>query len=76
MIGRAAYLITRRLVHPRAYAAVGIDPAAGRAAARTNPHWRATLRWSARRIADHLTDLGLVAGPGLVLWRRAGLVEG
>ncbi|WP_431879793.1 AurF N-oxygenase family protein [Micromonospora marina] len=76
VIGRAAYSITRRLVHPRAYAAVGIDPAAGRAAARSNPHWRATLRWSAQRIADHLTELGLVAGPGRALWRRAGLVEG
>ncbi len=76
VIGRAAYSITRRLVHPRAYAAVGIDPAAGHAAARANPHWRATLRWSAQRIADHLTELGLVAGPGRLLWRRAGLIEG
>ncbi|MFG1722940.1 diiron oxygenase [Micromonospora chalcea] len=76
VIGRAAYSITRRLVHPRAYAAVGIDPAAGHAAARANPHWRATLRWSAQRIADHLTELGLVDGPGRLLWRRAGLIEG
>ncbi|SBT41894.1 AurF N-oxygenase family protein [Micromonospora auratinigra] len=74
VIGRAAYSITRRLVHPRAYAAVGIAPAVGRAAARANPHWRATLRWSAQRIAGHLTELGLVAGPGRLLWRRAGLL--
>ncbi|MFR9777184.1 AurF N-oxygenase family protein [Micromonospora sp. MS34] len=75
VVGRAAYLITRRLVHPRAYAAVGITPAAGRAAARANPHWRATLRWSAQRVLDHLTGLGLVAGPGRLLWVRAGLLD-
>jgi hypothetical protein len=74
VIGRAAYSITRRLVHPRAYAAVGIPPAVGVAAARANPHWRATLRWSAQRIAEHLTELGLIAGPGRLLWRRAGLL--
>ncbi|MFG2052612.1 diiron oxygenase [Micromonospora sp. NPDC048930] len=75
VIGRAAYSITRRLVHPRAYAAVGIPPAAGRAAARANPHWRATLRWSAQRVLDHLAGLGLVSGPGRLLWARAGLLD-
>lgn len=75
VIGRAAYSITRRLVNPRAYAAVGIPPAVGVAAARANPHWRATLRWSAQRIAEHLAELGLIAGPGRLLWRRAGLLE-
>ncbi|GAA3780017.1 AurF N-oxygenase family protein [Micromonospora maritima] len=76
VIGRAAHSITRRLVNPRAYAAVGIAPAVGLAAARANPHWRATLRWSAQRIAEHLTELGLIAGPGRLLWRRSGLIEG
>lgn len=75
VIGRAAYSITRRLVHPNAYAAVGIPPAVGRAAARANPYWRATLRWSAQRVVDHLTGLGLVAGPGRSLWVRAGLLD-
>lgn len=74
VIGRAAHSISRRLVNPRAYAAVGIPPAVGLAAARANPHWQATLRWSAQRIAEHLTDLGLIAGPGRVLWRRSGLI--
>ena len=44
VIGRAAYSVARRLVHPRVYAAVGIDPAAGAAAAQANPHFHATLR--------------------------------
>lgn len=76
VVGRAAYSITGRLVHPRAYAAVGIPPAVGRAAARANPHWRATLRWSAQRVVEHLTGLGLISGPGRLLWVRAGLVDG
>ncbi|MFE9690279.1 diiron oxygenase [Micromonospora sp. NPDC005806] len=75
VIGRAAYAITRRLVHPRAYAAVGIPPAVGRAAARANPHWQATLRWSAQRVADHLAGLGLLSGPGRLLWIRSGLIQ-
>ncbi|MGK5740408.1 AurF N-oxygenase family protein [Micromonospora sp. URMC 103] len=74
LIGRAAYSISNRLVHPAAYAAVGIPPGVGRAAARANPHWRATLRWSAARVYDHLASLDLVAGPGRALWRRAGLI--
>ncbi|MGR6320265.1 diiron oxygenase [Micromonospora soli] len=76
VIGRAACAITRRLVHPRAYAAVGIAPSVGRAAARANPHWQATLRWSAHRVADHLAGLGLLSGPGRLLWLRSGLIRG
>ncbi|MEU8298718.1 diiron oxygenase [Micromonospora sp. NPDC048909] len=74
LIGRSAGTIANRLVHPEVYAAVGIPPAVGRAAARANPHWRATLRWSAGRVHAHLADLGLVAGPGRLLWARAGLI--
>ncbi|MBM0233785.1 diiron oxygenase [Micromonospora sp. STR1_7] len=74
LVGRAAYTIANRLVHPKAYAAVGIEPEAGRAAARANPHWQATLRWSASRVHDHLAGVGLVAGPGRLLWTRAGLI--
>jgi hypothetical protein len=74
LIGRAAYSIANRLVHPRVYAAVGIPPRVGRAAARANPNFRASLRWSAQRVYAFLADLGLVAGPGRVLWARAGLI--
>jgi hypothetical protein len=74
VLGRAAYSIVKRLVHPRVYAAVGIPPRVGRAAARANPHFRATLRWSAERVTAYLTDLGLVAGPGRLLWAYSGLI--
>jgi P-aminobenzoate N-oxygenase AurF len=72
--GRAAYSVARRLVHPRVYAAVGIPPRAGAAAAAANPHWRETMRWAARKAHAYLAGLDLVAGPGRALWRRAHLV--
>lgn len=74
VIGHAAYSIVKRLVHPRVYAAVGIPPRVGRAAARANPHFRATLRWSAERVYAYLADLGLVAGPARLFWAQAGLI--
>jgi hypothetical protein len=73
-IGRSAYAVAQRLVHPRAYAAVGIPPKVGRAAARTNPHFGETLRWAGRKAHAYLDGLGLVAGPGRALWRRSRLI--
>jgi hypothetical protein len=74
VIGRAAYLCGRRLIHPAVYRAVGIDPAAGRRAAWANPHFRETLRWSGERVVAYLEDLDLIRGPGAPLWRRSGLL--
>jgi len=36
---------------------------------------QATLRWSATRIVSYLTDLGLIGGPGRLLWTRSGLLQ-
>ncbi|GIE94674.1 AurF N-oxygenase family protein [Paractinoplanes rishiriensis] len=74
VIGRAAYLCGRRLIHPAVYRSVGIDPEAGRKAAWTNPHFRETLRWSGERVVAYLEDLDLIKGPGAPLWRRSGLL--
>jgi hypothetical protein len=74
VIGRAAYSIVSNLVRADVYAAVGIPARVGRQAARSNPHFRRTLRWSAARIVSTLTEHGLIAGPGRVLWKRAGLI--
>lgn len=75
LTARAAYVIADRLVHPDVYAAVGIDPKEGRAAANANPHFRETRRWAAQRLVTFLDEVGLVAGPGMRLWRGAGLVQ-
>lgn len=74
IIARAAYAVSRRLIHPDVYAAVGIAPAVGLAAARQNPHFQATLRWSATKVVDHLTQLDLIGGPGRALWRRSAFL--
>lgn len=71
---RAAYTIATHLVHPDCYAAAGLDPREARRVARANPLWQETLRWSARRLVGFFDELGLMRGPGMVLWRRSGLV--
>jgi hypothetical protein len=74
IIARTAYLTGRRLVHSGVYRSVGIDPAEGRRAAWSNPHYRRTLKWAGERVVAYLGDLGLIGGPGLALWRRSGLL--
>jgi hypothetical protein len=74
IIARAANSIVNRLVHPDLYRAVGIDPKVGRRAAMSNPNFRATLRWAGQRATAYLGELGLVGGPGRLLWRHSGLL--
>jgi hypothetical protein len=74
VIARSAYLTGTGLVHPDVYRSVGIDPAEGRRAAWANPHHRETLREAGRRVVAYLSDLDLIGGPGLALWRRSGLL--
>ena len=74
VIARAAASVVSRLVHPDVYRSVGIDPSIGRRAALANPHFRATLRWSASKAVAYLESLGLIDGPSRRIWRRAHLV--
>jgi hypothetical protein len=74
VIARAAYLTGRRIISPEVYRSVGIEPEAGRRAARANPHHRETMRWAGERIVAYLRELDLIGGPGLALWRRSGLL--
>jgi hypothetical protein len=74
VLGRVAMSISDRLVRPGIYAAVGLDPRSGRAAALANPKFRETMRWSASKATAYLRELGLIGGPGLALWRRSALL--
>ncbi|MET7397092.1 diiron oxygenase [Dactylosporangium sp. NPDC005572] len=74
MVGRAAYTVTRSLIHPDAYRSVGLDPQAARAAAWRNPGFRETLRWAGERVTTYLDELGLVRGPARALWRASALI--
>ncbi len=69
-----AYFATTRLIDPKVYAAAGLDVGEAVAAAAANPHWRETKRFAARKVVAFFTEVGLIAGPGRLLWRRAGVL--
>ncbi len=75
LIGFVAFSVVRSLVNPRVYKAVGIRPRDGFQAAQQNPHYQETIRWAGERIMTFLDEAGLLGGPGMWFWRRAGLVS-
>lgn len=75
LLALAAYFATTRLINPACYAAVGLDPKQARKAARRNPYWRASTTWWARKAVETFTEARLMGGPGMYLWRKAGLLE-
>jgi hypothetical protein len=74
LISVVAFSITRSLINPRVYQAVGLDPKQAHKVAINNPHHQQTLRWSGERIMKFLGEAGLVAAPGMHWWRRAYLL--
>ncbi|MGH3915506.1 MAG: AurF N-oxygenase family protein [Pseudonocardiaceae bacterium] len=68
------YFATTRLIDPKVYAAVGLDVDEAVAAAAANPHWRQTKQFAVVKVRTFLTEVGLVSGPGKLLWRRAGVL--
>ncbi|WP_371477400.1 diiron oxygenase [Kitasatospora sp. NBC_00315] len=74
-IGVIIYYSTVSLINPRLYAAVGVDPAEGRRAARANPHWRATKRDMAAKTLEVLDGAGLIGRANRWLLRAAGVVQ-
>ena len=73
-VGALVYFSTTSLINPRLYAAVGIDPAEGRRAARGNAHWHTTKREMAAKTLGVLDRAGLVGGANRWLLRAAGVV--
>ncbi|GAA4657092.1 diiron oxygenase [Streptomyces chumphonensis] len=74
LIATVSFAISRSLLNPRAYAAVGLDPRAATRAAHANPHYRASVRFAGEKIMPFLQDAGLVGGPAGHLWRKAYLL--
>ncbi|HEU5473246.1 MAG TPA: diiron oxygenase [Actinophytocola sp.] len=70
-----AFTVADILINPAVYAAVGIDPRVGRAAALANPAQHATRAWMAEKVVDFLTEVGMIGGPSRSLWRRAKLLS-
>jgi hypothetical protein len=71
---QTARIISRSLISPRAYAAIGLDPALAVRTARSSPHRRDILHRSAEHLMAFLADIGLLRGPALPLWRASGLL--
>lgn len=74
ILALVVYFSTSRLINPKVYAAVGLDVDEAVAAAAANPHWRETKRLAARKVITFFNEVGLIAGPGKLLWRRTGLL--
>ncbi len=70
----AVYCATTSLVDPKVYAAAGLNVDEAVAAAAANPHWRQTKQFAARKVVKFLDEVGLIAGPGKLLWRKAGVL--
>ncbi len=70
----AVYFATTRLIDPKVYAAAGLNVDEAVAAAAANPHWRQTKQFAARKVVKFLDEVGLIAGPGKLLWRWAGVL--
>jgi hypothetical protein len=74
LIAAVSFSITRSLINPRVYAAVGLDQAEAARAAAANPHFHATLKWSGERIMKFLDEAGLVGAPGMRWWKASHLL--
>lgn len=74
VLGLVVYYSATRLVNPKAYAQVGLDPRAARKAARRNPNFIDTKTWAARKVVATLNKAGAISGPGRYFWRKAGLL--
>ncbi|MEJ2867070.1 diiron oxygenase [Actinomycetospora sp. OC33-EN08] len=75
MCAFTSFFVVRSLINPKVYAAVGIDPAEGRAAALANPHHREMIRFGGEKILAFLDEAGMIAGPGKALWKKSFLLE-
>ncbi|MDQ0377221.1 AurF N-oxygenase family protein [Amycolatopsis thermophila] len=74
LIAVVSFAITRSLINPRVYQAVGLNPREAWETAMKNPHWHETLRWSGERIMAFLDEAGLVGSPGTYWWRKSFLL--
>jgi hypothetical protein len=75
VLAQIAYISATQLINERVYAAVGLDPKPTREVAESNPHWRETRKWAARKVVATFEDADLIGGISRRLWQRAGLVD-
>jgi len=69
-----AYGATVRLIHPRCYAAAGVDPQQAWQQARANPYWQRTKQDAAARVLDFYEQQGMVGRLERAVLRQIGLL--
>jgi hypothetical protein len=74
LIAGVSFAITRSLINPRVYQAVGLRPKEAWRTAMANPHFQESIRWSGERIMAFLDETGLVGAPGMHLWHKSFLL--
>ncbi|MFE1101408.1 diiron oxygenase [Nocardiopsis alba] len=74
VLGVVAYFSTTRLVHPKVYERVGLDPREARRVARRNPRFIDSKTELSRKVVSTLDTAGAISGIGRHFWRRAGLL--
>ncbi len=74
LIAYVSWHVTRSLINPHVYKAVGIRPRDGYEAALNNPNWQESVRYAGERIMPFLDEAGLVGTPGMHLWRSSFLL--
>ncbi|WP_017536611.1 AurF N-oxygenase family protein, partial [Nocardiopsis alba] len=74
VLGVVAYFSATRLIHPKVYARVGLDPREARRVARRNPRFIDSKTELSRKVVSTLDTAGAISGIGRRFWRRAGLL--
>ncbi|MBB6120721.1 AurF N-oxygenase family protein [Nocardiopsis algeriensis] len=74
ILGLVTYYSATRLINPKVYEQVGLDPKEAARAARNNPHWIDTKTWAARKVVTTLETANAITGLGRYFWRKAGLL--
>ncbi|HUA40631.1 MAG TPA: diiron oxygenase [Streptosporangiaceae bacterium] len=72
-LARTAFILSRIMINPRVYRAVGLDPQMAKRVALANPYHRETLRYGGEKLVSFLDKSGLIGRPGSRLWRRSFL---
>ena len=74
LLAHTGFLISRSLINPEVYRAVGLDPKRTRKIALANPYYQETIRFGGEKIMAVLDETGLVGAPGMHWWRASFLL--
>jgi hypothetical protein len=74
LLANVSMMVTRTIINPDVYKAVGLDPREARRAAFGSPAFQETMQWAGERIMSFLDESGLVGKPGMRAWRRSFLI--